>query len=465
MLEGEEADGLIVVEAEAVQFPLVEADAPSLPSLLEAAGTPGLQVADKPVFSERGTAKIVVMRPCISRGRRIRGLPPIYTPKMLEANAGVFTGWPMYFDHFPPELAEALKRKNRSVREMGGQVLRSWWDPNYVGPDDAKFGYLKGAVLAEAWGTPLLRRTVDNNPHLFHTSINAWPKSARPGTHNGTKGMLIEGIRSEPQGSVDFVPRGGAGGRLLAEEDVRAMVSLAESFYASAVAEKSLAEQLREMDAASLRQYVRQHVPALLPALREEEPAGGNGGGGESAGLTEEDVRRLLAEEREANARLVEQHDERLEERANELIEERETQRHYAGVAQELIEGASGIPASWKADLRARYSMKPDGPSPALLVEEETDDDGKTLTEEQVLRNRVNADLARTRELIAEAQGKPRITGEGGARHETSSRPRSSASATRRPSWRDRAAELRIVESADDALAVHGVTRDDGGDD
>jgi hypothetical protein len=65
--------------------------------------------------------------------------------------------------------------------------------------------------------------------------------------------MVIEGIRRQPQGSVDFVPRGGAGGRMLPAagvqegedadsrawpeptweaDDVRLVVSLAEGAYA-----------------------------------------------------------------------------------------------------------------------------------------------------------------------------------------------------------------------------------------
>jgi hypothetical protein len=266
------------------------------------------------VFDDRGIGKAVVIRPCISRGKRIRGLPPIYTPSMLEANAGVFSGWPMFMDHVPAALAETLAKRGRSVKELGGQVINSYFGKDFVHEDDAQYGYEMGAVLAEVWATEFMRALVGQNPNLLHTSINAWPTAGKPGTHRGVKGMVIEGIRKQPQGSLDYVVRGGAGGRLLAQEgeenvagewptiaeadgwpeEARAfVVSLAESYYSAPSVEPNTIPDLSKLTPQQLREHVQQHAPHLLPALREEATAPGAGTG---ATITEADVQRMITE-------------------------------------------------------------------------------------------------------------------------------------------------------------------------
>lgn len=436
------------------------------------------------VFEDDGRGKAVLIRPCISRGKRIRGLSPIYTPQMLEAHAGVFAGWPMYLDHLPAAVTEAAAKRGRSVKELGGQVLTPYFDREFVQEYDGDFGYQPGGVLAEIWASPFLRNLVGENPNLLHTSIAAWPTSGKPAKvpwNPSMKGMNIEGIRRQPQGSVDFVPRGGAGGRLLLQEgeqdpdarawpepaweeaDAQLVVSLAESFYASGAmgngngnGTQTGAPDFRSMDAQALREWMQGNAPHLLPALREgaQPPAASGGAPTVSGGLTEADVRRIVQEAQTSSATKPED----VQQLAESLIAEREEQRELSRIAHGLIESAEGIPTSWKADLKARYAVLPSGPQPALLVESDEDED---TSAEDVLRENVKADLDHARDLIAEATGKPRVTGEGGGSSKASGREQIRES-KQTPYWRERFADMGIVESADKALTVHGVEKVEG---
>lgn len=469
--------------------PVVEAQVWT-PTFIVEARAPIAQAAGKPkfgkVFDDDGKGKAVLIRPCVSRGKRIRGHSPIYTPKMLEAAASVFAGWPMYLDHVPPELAATAAKHGRSVKELGGQVVTPGFQSMFVQEYDADFGYQPGGILAEIWATPYLRNLVGENPNLLHTSIAAWPTSGKVGPapwNSKVKGMVIEGIRRQPQGSVDFVPRGGAGGRLLLEgeagqdpdlrawpepaweeEDRRLVVSLAERFYASAAMPKPLTEMSRD----ELIEHLRTEAPQFANTITIAESAPGGGGGPTppaAASLTTEDVQRMIRESAPEAPMSQEDIQASIEERVNELADERDQQRALAGIAAQMIREAEGIPKGWKADLITRYAMQPDGPPPTLLVESETADDGTELSEEQVLRRNVERDLGHTRDLIAEATGKPRVRGEGGgtARNAGDERPKGERVEEKDvPYWRTAFADMGIVESADKALTVHGVEKVEG---
>lgn len=458
---------------------LQEARAP----IAVAAGRPKLG----PIFNSEGVGKAVVIRPCISRGRRIRGLSPIYTPTMLEGAASTFDGWPMFMDHVPPELAEAMAKHGRSVKELGGQILKGHWSKDFVHEADGDYGYQPGAILAEMWATPFIRQTVGENANLLHTSINAWPKSGKPGPvpwKPKAKGMVIEGIRRVPQGSVDFVVRGGAGGRLLVQEgmedegawpetgdwskeDVSLVVSVAESLYASAHMPKTLPTKPDE-----LREYLQSEAPHLLPALAESDngtgggsgSGGGGNGNGSGAGngtatpLTEADVRRIVESASEGQP-TVEEFTKTLEERADEMLNERDEQRHFSSVAAKLIEDAEGIPASWKTDLKARYAMTPEGPAQSLLVEAEMDGETEKKTAEAVLIENVKADLEHSRGLIADVKGKPRVKGEGGKKPDAGDGEGKRTRTQERedtPFWRERFVSMGLAESTEQAVEVYG---------
>lgn len=454
------------------------------------------------VFDDKGVGNAVIIRPCMSRGRRIRGLPPVYTPQMLERHASTFDGWPMFMDHAPAELAATLAKHGRSVKELGGQVLKGRWSRDFVQESDAEFGYRKGGVLAEVWATPLVRRMVGENPNLLHTSINAWPTSGKPGPcpwRPNVKGMVIEGIRRQPQGSVDYVVRGGAGGKLLvaegleeegawpevgewSEDDRRLVVSLAESLYAS----PRMSDLVLPSDPGQLGAWLQENAPHLAPAIglqlnesdaEERQVAqlmkqgkslkeawqivrrkSGNGdsdgdGAARESVLTEADVRRLVSESM-AGAPSVEEFEQHLREQTDAIIATREEQRRLADRAGQLIEAAEGVPPKWKADLKARYTMRPEGAPATLLVESEQDGDGNTLTPDQVLEARVGADIDHVRELIAEATGRPRVSGEGGAKRDESAS--SGATKASRAHWRTSFVRMGLAESEDKAVEAFG---------
>lgn len=439
-----------------------------------AAGRPKLG----PIFNSDGVGRAVVIRPCVSRGRRVRGLPPIYTPKMLEANAGVFDGWPSFMDHVPAALAEKMAKHGRSVKELGGQILKGHWDRDFLHTSDAEYGYQRGAVVAEMWATPMIRETVGENSDLLHMSINAWPKSGKPGPvpwRPSVKGMVIEGIRRVPTGSVDFVVRGGAGGRLLVQEgledegmwpevgewdegDVALVVSVADRLYSS---RQMPVKPITEMSAEELREHLKNEAPHLLTALTESEtpakPAAKPVKDDDKPSLTEADVEAIIAKSREGQP-TVEEFEQRITERAEEMLTERDEQRHLASVAAKLIEAAEGIPASWKTDLKARYSLLPSGPSPSLLVEAEMDGEKEVKSAEAVLTEAVTADLEHSRGLIADAKGKPRVTGEGGGKPDAAD-GKGKGSKTQEaevPYWRQRFVSMGLAEDEAHAIEVYG---------
>lgn len=451
------------------------------------------------VFDDQGVGKAVIIRPCMSRGRRIRGLPPVYTPQMLEANAGVFSGWPMFTDHAPPELQAALAKHGRSVKELGGQVLKTGWSKDYVHEDDGSFGYQRGAVVGDVWATPLVRRTVGENPNLLHTSINAWPTSGKPGPvpwRPAVKGMLLEGIRKQPQGSVDFVVRGGAGGKLLAlegledegawpeagewsQEDRAFVVSVAESLYASPrMADLTLPTRPDELEA-----WLQENAPHLVPALGvtlneadgdeaqvkalmkqgkslkeawAQVKQGSSSSPAQEGALTESDVRRLIQESHSGTPTLDE-FESRIREQYEETLAARETQRTLAEAACALIESAEGIPPRWKADLKARYSMLPSGAPASLQLQESelTDAEGKEISPEQVVEARVTRDLDHVRDLITEATGKPRVKGEGGAKRDPADAANGKG-ASQNSFWRQRFVSMGLAESEDKAIELFG---------
>lgn len=500
------ADDLLESELSAEEIllfgPVVEAQVWT-PMWLQESRAPIAVAAGRPklgkVFDDQGVGKAVIIRPCMSRGRRIRGLPPVYTPQMLEGHAGVFAGWPMFTDHAPPELQAEFAKRGRSVKELGGQVLKPWWSKDYVHEDDGQYGYRPGAVLAEVWATPLVRRTVGENPNLLHTSINAWPTAGKPGPvpwRPAVKGMLLEGIRRQPQGSVDFVVRGGAGGRLLAiegledegawpevgewsQEDRALVVSVAESLYAS----PRMADLVLPTNPNELQTWLQENAPHLVPALgvqlneadsdeaqvkalmkqgkslKEAWAQVKKGSGDDSmkeSALTEADVRRLI-QESHAGTPTLDEFESRLSEQYEERLAEREMQRSLAEAACELIESAEGIPPKWKQDLKARYAMLPSGAPSTLVVQEseQTDAEGNTFSPEQVIEARVTRDLEHVRDLIAEATGKPRVKGEGGAKPD-SAESRSGRSSAGSSFWRQRFASMGLAESEDKAIEVFG---------
>lgn len=428
------------------------------------------------VIAEDGTCELAIMRPCISRGRRLRGLPPMYEQNMLARNAGVFRDWPMFQDHLPPEVAEAAKKRGRSVSELGGRVVECWYDPEFVAEYDDDYGYWPGAVRGKAIPQAPIDAMIQKDPDVLHCSINAWPTSARPKTHSsGVKAMAVEGIRPKPIGSVDWVIRGGAGGRVLSEsereEAVQRVVTFLGEHYTSPRAmprkDQTDTPDFSQMDGAGLREWMQENAPNLVGELREGTEAGSGGGEGDGAGrgrstaslsnVSEERITELIREGvTEATTELretVETSNERLEERAQEIVTEREGQRQLADRARRIIEAAVGITPKMKADLHGRYAMAPSGaPQSITLCESAADDEH---TSEQVLESRLEAEIEHCQEIVREAQGRPALRRQGGGSADAENQTRAEV-----PYWRRQAVAEGVLEKPEDAVKMF-----DGSDD
>jgi hypothetical protein len=368
------------------------------------------------VFEADGTCKVAIIRPCVSRGRRVRNLPPIYTPEMLAENAAVFNGWVMYMDHLTEGIVELMEKKGRSIRELGGRVVESFYRPDHRGADDDDYGYRPGAVVGRVLPQPPVRAMLEADPEILHVSINAYPKAVREGVapwNPSLKGMLIEGIRRRPEGSVDWVPRGGAGGRVLQEWE-EAAVSLLEAYYDSEREDNDM-PNWKNMNAEQLTEALQKENPELAKELGLAEgrtttvtvpatPA--------TTGLTQEELQRALQEQRDALVSefetKLEERDQLVEEEVESLLSERESARAHERIARKLIKDAA-LPARWTEDLYRRYAVLPSGPSPALLTEAAGDQSA-----EDVLVESVKADITHARELIAESGGSPMVGGLGG---------------------------------------------------
>lgn len=383
-------------------------------------------------------AKFAIIRPCQSKGKSIKGFQPIYEPRMLAENAGVFTGWQMFMDHVAEELAEAiaefLQEKGRSSKELGGRLLKTWYDPELTMKEDEENGHRKGGVVGELIPYKMVREMMEEDPFALAVSINAWPTAARIGRASWDttkKGAVIEGIRSVPQGSVDFVPRAGAGGRFLTEhatpEEVRSAVSLLESAYSASrdadpddaeepAVKKKLSEmsseEIAKLTAAQLNEALAQENPALAESLSTTAPEPASTGGNV---VTEERLAEMLTEQRTALIEEFSDSNKSAEELAEEIVLERESQRHLATVAEKLIAEAegNGLPGAYGNEIRQNYLLLPSGARPGIIVTEAqlTDAEGKEVTAEAVIESRIRADLLKSVELIEAAGGTPRIKG------------------------------------------------------
>lgn len=398
------------------------------------------------LFEERDglmVGRVAVIRPCMSRGARIRGFAPIYEASMLAENAAVFGGWPMFADHALAEaLAEKLQERGRSIRDLGGRLLKTWFDPELVFEDDDSFGYRKGGVVGDYVPQPFIREMLEADPGVIEASINAWPSRVRigsPSWDRSKRGAMVEGIAKKPQGSVDWVPRGGAGGRPLnlSEQDRQLAISILESTYPSG-AEGNPEEpdvktktKLSEMSGTEIKALSRGDLAAklkeegqddLAAAIESATDDGGNGrgsGGGNgdapAGGITQEQLTEALAEQR---TEMETGFKKMLDEGTSQRLTEAQTYRTLEGVADKALAEAVGnnFPEAWAEHLRPRYSYLPSGPGDGLKIAEAdlSDDDGEKVTPEDVVRERVKADITEVLKLMESAPGgAPRVTGFG----------------------------------------------------
>lgn len=392
------------------------------------------------VFNEDGVGKFSIIRPCQSRGRPIRGLQPIYESQMLARNAAVFKGWPMYIDHMDEQLAEEvaefLRERGRSLNDLGGRLINTFYDPELTFEDDEEYGFRKGGVVGEVIPQRKTREMCEDDPGCLNVSINAWPTKVSVGSptwDRSKKGAVIEGIRPKPMGSVDFVFRGGAGGRPLTEEERRSTVSLLEAAYDSGhdddrpkgdPVKKKLSElsqdEIKALKPEELKEIVERDAPHLAEAFapkkeKKDEPVVEGEGT-----ITAEQLNEALTKQRtaivEEFSEKLSENEEKAREKADEIVKEREGLRTLSEFAEGKLAEVqkNGLPAEYVTEIRKGYLLLASGARPGLLVEEDvTDDDGNKMTAEQVIEERIKGDVKTAIKLIEAAGGTPRVKGFG----------------------------------------------------
>jgi hypothetical protein len=404
---------------------------------------------DGGIFDAEGRVPMFVIRPGIGRGRGRH----LYEASMLESNAGKFNGWKMYVNHLSPEAKKAAGGLPRDVRDLGGRIVESWWDPSVPATERFK----QGAVRGMAKPTPFMAALIDHDPEIVEASISATATGVKQGPD---RTWIVEGI--EDKGSVDWVTEAGAGGRV---------VSIMESAYEHDT-EGRLA-LLASMDDGEFTDYLRGERPDVLTRLREAEAAEGDDedededdptkkaakaddtqvreSEEDDMPITPEALAEALSSEETRNVLLEALDvDSLVESRANETIavflrdhfpaileealeEERTLIRatstaaadrrvqveRFRSKAHGLIESAttaSGkpLPDAFKAQIKAKFDIAESGePTPALNVVDEIGEDGEvTKKADDKLTEAVEAEIATARDLVA-AVNPTRVRGQG----------------------------------------------------
>lgn len=376
---------------------------------------------------------INLIRPTIGRGRGRH----VYSAQMLRENASNFTGWPMYIDH---ESAEARRKAGglpRSIRDLGGRVLESRWNPDV--PADPEKGWGKGAVEAKVRPTKLVRTLLDDDPDLLEVSINARATGVRPVTVGkdllsrldldesgmgafadikGSKALDVAGI-DKRRGSVDWVTEGGAGGKV---------VALMESIY-HGDDEEAREELLDALPDDRFIDYVREHRPGLVESLSDS-----GGQEEEHMEFTEEQLREALDTDegkRVIGGIVTELVESMVEERLDGLVEERLEQereilaRQSRAVAQRnakvrdmrddahrmIIEAK--LPPRLAEQLRGEFEVVEGTPTAALNLIPDINDEGQVVkTEDAKLAEAVTERIKWARSLAADLNP-TRISGAG----------------------------------------------------
>jgi hypothetical protein len=364
---------------------------------------------------------------------------------MLQENATKFAGWRQYIDHLSPEARRAAKGLPRSIRDLGGRIVESYWDGQV--PPDQKKGFGQGAVVGWSLPTPFIRELAANDPELVECSISANATSVQPRMVDGKRAWLVEGI--EDRGSVDWVTEAGAGGRVVAlmesayEEDGMGLLESMtdEEFitYVEEVRPHLLTEQddgdeedqedqgddeLAEMvarlmkknpklnkaqaEAMAKKALAKSSQESLAEADTEETDMGAITPEALQEALQSEDFRSVLEP-------LVDERVKALVESA--VADERELIRAEAradadrqlelrdmrDAAHRQISEAK-LPEAFASRAKARYEITDHGPTPDLDVVDDVDDDGNvTKKASEKLSESVGAAVQDQRELLAAA--------------------------------------------------------------
>lgn len=367
---------------------------------------------------EDGTVLLHVIRPGVGRGKGRH----LYEAEMLERNAENFKGWKMFVDHLSPEARRAAGGLPRSWRDYGGKIVESWWDPDV--PANDRFG--QGAVVARARPFGVVAEIIKHDPDVMEASISTAATGISERMHNGERVLVVEGI--DKRGSVDWVTEAGAGGRV---------VSLMEA----ASFPDMDADELHELSDEQLLEHLKETRPELAEALtppsdtNEEDEMGVTPEALQEA-LQDESVRETLQETlQEAVREQVEEHlpvlveaaisaeRDAIHAEASALAERKLTVRDLRDKAHEIIEADRRLPQAWKAQVKGVFDLTEAGPTPALDVIEDIDDEGAVIkTAEAKLVESVQAEVARQHDLLA-AANPTRVSGQGPTRVEEGETP------------------------------------------
>lgn len=351
-------------------------------------------LASKPgVLAEDGTVLIHVIRPTIGQGQGRHK----YTAEMLRENAEVFTGWKMYVDHQSSEARKAAGGLPRSIRDLGGRVMESWWDDSV--PAEGRFG--QGAVVARVKPVGQVKRLIEEDPQLLEASIRAKATDVYQDTEEGEPVWVVEGIQEKPPGSVDWVSEAGAGGRVA--DLIEGLVQ--ESEAPEGVTEDEDEATTETEGAAEAEPKEDTSVEQLEEALRDPE----SGVSKAVRDLVESRSRRaVLAARRDMRTQMrkklqeAEQRGEAAGRAAAEADAKKEAEkairlRDLRDEAHRAITEAA-LPQKVADKLMADYEVGEDGsPSPKIATAAETGDEAA-----RTLKSSVENDLREAREIIAE---------------------------------------------------------------
>jgi hypothetical protein len=423
----------------------------------------GLSLEEATTAEERERSKLLplhILRPCIGKGKGRH----LYEAKMLQENAHKFAGWRQYIDHLSPEARRAAKGLPRSIRDLGGRIVESYWDGDV--PPDEKKGFEQGAIVGWSLPTPFIRELAENDPELVEASISANATGVQPIMRDGRRAWLVEGI--EDRGSVDWVTEAGAGGRVVAlmeaayeEDGMELLESMTDEEFIAYVEEVRphlLTEQQSDGDAEDLADKGVDELEEMVARLMKRNPklsraqaeamakqALKQQSSVAEAETTEETDMGAITPEALQEALQSEDFrgvlDPIIEERVKTLVEsavadERELIRAEARAdadrqlalrdmrdAAHLRISEAKLPQAFASRAKAQFEIREDGPTPSLDIVDEVDDDGNVTKKATArLQEAVDASVQDQRELLAAANptavrgqgpGSPTKRGEG----------------------------------------------------
>jgi hypothetical protein len=379
-----------------------------------------------------------ILRPCLGKGKGRH----LYEAKMLEENASKFAGWRQFIDHLSPEARRAAKGLPRSIRDLGGRIVESYWDGSVPPDPDKDFG--QGAVVGWSLPTPFIRELAENDPELVEASISANATSVQPIMRDGRRAWLVEGI--EDRGSVDWVTEAGAGGRVVAlmeaayEEDGMGLLETMtdEEFiaYVEEIRPHLLTEQ-SDGDAEDAADQGDDELEEMVARMMKRNPKLNRAQAEALAkkALAKSTAEAAITEETDMGAITPEALQEALQSEdfrgvLDDVVEQRVKTLVEAAVAgeRELIRAEARADADRQLELRdmrdaahrqiseaklptvfanrakAQFEITNDGPASALDVVDDVDDDGNVTKQAAAkLQEAVDAAVQDQRELLAAA--------------------------------------------------------------